>query len=151
VHQDILKTIYDKGEGTGPKEEVGQVLYTRGMINAMLVVEGVRRAQTRYGAKSLTGEEVRWGLENLALDQKRLDILGFAGVMRPVSTSCKDHMGAEVARLHTWDGTKWNFTSDFYEADMQILQPMIKKAGISYNAEKKLTLRNCAAELTAAK
>jgi len=27
---------------------------------------------------------------------------------------------------------------------------MIKKAGISYNAEKKLTLRNCAQELTAA-
>ena len=150
VHQDILKKVYDKGEGTGPKEEVGQVLYTRGMINAMLVVEAVRRAQTRYGAKSLTGEEVRWGLENLALDQKRLDTLGFAGVMRPVSTSCKDHMGAEVARLHTWDGTKWNFTSDFYEADMQILQPMIKKAGISYNTEKKLTLRNCAQELTAA-
>ena len=28
----------------------------------------------------MTGEQVRWGLENLALDQKKLDALGFAGV-----------------------------------------------------------------------
>jgi branched-chain amino acid transport system substrate-binding protein len=29
--------------------------------------------------------------------------------MRPMSTSCADHMGAAWARMHTWDGTKWNF------------------------------------------
>ncbi len=118
VTKEILAKVYDKGQGTGPKEEVGQVLYMRGVLSAMLGVEGVKRAQERYGkGKVMTGEQVRWGLENLALDQKKLDALGFAGVMRPVSTSCADHMGSAWARIQTWDGTKWNFTSDWYQAD----------------------------------
>jgi branched-chain amino acid transport system substrate-binding protein len=149
VHEDILKHVHGKGQGTGPADEVGQVLYTRGMINAMLVVEAVRRAQENYGKKPLTGEQVRWGLENLALDQKKLDALGFAGVMRPVATSCKDHMGSQYARLHTWDGSKWSFSSDWYEADMSILKPIIRRTGEAYVNEKKLTMRSCAAELTA--
>ena len=37
--------------------------------------------------------------------------------MRPVSTSCADHMGAAWARIHTWDGTKWVFSSDWLQAD----------------------------------
>ena len=54
-----------------------------------------RRSATAR-ARSMTGEQARWGLENLALDQKKLDALGFAGVMRPVSTTCADHMGASL-------------------------------------------------------
>jgi branched-chain amino acid transport system substrate-binding protein len=34
--------VHGKGQGTGPKDEVGQVLYMRGLISAMLAVEGVR-------------------------------------------------------------------------------------------------------------
>lgn len=142
VHEDILKLVHGAKQGTGPAEEVGSVLYTRGMLSAMLGVEGVRRAQERYGkGKVMTGEQVRWGLENLALDQKRLDGMGFAGVMRPVSTSCQDHMGSAWARVHTWDGAKWNFTSDWLQADEQILKPMVKQAADKYAAEKKLTRR----------
>jgi branched-chain amino acid transport system substrate-binding protein len=142
VVKDILALVHDKGQGAGPKEEVGSVLYMRGAISAMLGVEGVKRAQERYGkGKVMTGEQTRWGLENLALDQKKLDGLGFAGVMRPVSTSCVDHLGANWARVHTWDGTKWNFTSDWLQADEQIINPMAKAAADKYAAEKKLTRR----------
>jgi branched-chain amino acid transport system substrate-binding protein len=142
VVKDILTMVHGKNQGTGPREEVGSVLYMRGLISAMLAVEGVKRAQEKYGrGKVMTGEQVRWGLENLALDQKKLDALGFAGVMRPVSTSCTDHMGSAWARIHTWDGTKWNFTSDWYQADDQILKPMVKAAADKYAAEKKLDRR----------
>ncbi|MCM5682082.1 ABC transporter substrate-binding protein [Schlegelella sp. S2-27] len=142
VVKDVLAMVHGKGQGTGPKEEVGQVLYMRGLISAMLGVEGVKRAQERFGkGKVMTGEQVRWGLENLALDQKKLDGLGFAGVMRPVSTSCSDHMGSAWARIHTWDGAKWNFTSDWYQADEQILKPMVKAAADKYAGEKKLERR----------
>jgi len=147
VHQDILKFVHGKGQGTGPKEEVGNVLYNRGMISAMLAVEGVRRAQERYGKKPLKGEEVRWGLENLALDQKKLDAMGFGDVMRPISTSCREHGGAHAARIQTWDGKQWKFSSDWYEADQQIIRPMIQKSATAYLAEKKLARRDCAKEL----
>ncbi|MEO8279857.1 MAG: ABC transporter substrate-binding protein [Ideonella sp.] len=142
VMQDILKFVHGKGAGTGPKDEVGSVLYTRGVIIQMLAIEATRRAQERFGkGKVMTGEQVRWGFENLALDQKKLDKLGFAGVMRPLSTSCADHMGSSWARIHTWDGAKWNMSSDWYEADEQILKPMIKSAAEKYAAEKKWTRR----------
>ena len=142
VIQDILKYVHNKSQGSGPKDEVGTVLYTRGVIIQMLGIEAVRRAQERYGkGKVMTGDQVRWGLENLALDQKKLDALGFSGVMRPLSTSGQDHMGSTWARVHTWDGTKWNFTSDWLQADEQIIKPMVKAAADKYAAEKKLTRR----------
>ena len=142
VIQDILKYVHAKGQGTGPKDEVGQVLYTRGVIIQMLGIEAVRRAQERYGkGKVMTGEQVRWGLENLALDAKRLESLGFTGVMQPLSTSCSDHMGSSSARVQTWDGSKWNFVSDFITADEQILKPMVKAGADKYLADKKMTRR----------
>ena len=140
--QDILKLVHDKNQGTGPRDEVGSVLYTRGLIIQMLGVEAVRRAQERYGkGKVMTGEQVRWGLENLALDQKKLDALGFSGVLRPIGTSCQDHMGSSWARVHTWDGAKWSFTSDWLQADDQILKPMVRTAAEKYAQDKKLTRR----------
>ncbi|MEK0416598.1 MAG: hypothetical protein RI949_604 [Pseudomonadota bacterium] len=142
IVKDILATLHAKNQGTGPKEEVGQVLYMRGMIASMLAVEGVKRAQERYGkGKVMTPEQARWGFENLALDQKKLDALGFAGVMRPVSTSCADHMGASWARIHTWDGAKWGFSSDWYEADDSILKPLVRASAEKYLAEKKIQRR----------
>lgn len=143
VMQDIMTHVHGKGQGTGPKDEVGSVLYTRGVIIQMLSVEAVRRAQERFGkGKVMTPEQVRWGLENLNLDDKRLAALGFAGVMRPLSTSCADHMGSTWARVHTWDGGKWNMGADWYQADDQIIKPMVKAGADKYLADKKLQRRD---------
>jgi branched-chain amino acid transport system substrate-binding protein len=57
--------------------------------------------------------------------------------MRPVSTSCADHMGASWARVHTWSGTKWEFSSDWYEADDSIIKPLVKASADNYLAAKK--------------
>jgi branched-chain amino acid transport system substrate-binding protein len=140
--KDVTTMVHDKGQGTGPKEELGQVLYMRGAMSAMLGVEGIRSAQERFGkGKVMTGEQVRWGLENLNLTQPKLDALGFAGVMRPISTSCVDHMGASWARIHTWDGKAWKFTSDWLQGDEQIIKPLVKTTAAKYAADKKLTPR----------
>lgn len=142
VVKDVLDLVHAKGQGTGPKEEVGSVLYMRGMLSAMLGVEGVRKAQERYGkGKVVTGEQTRWGLENLNLDQKTLDGMGFAGVMRPVQTSCLDHMGASWVRIQTWDGAKWVPGNDWYQADEKLLRGMVLNASRRYAEEKKLTPR----------
>jgi len=142
VAKDILSVVYDKGNGTGPRNEVGTVLYMRGMLSAMFGVEGVRRAQDRFGkGKVMTGEQVRWGLENLNLDDARLQTLGLTGVIRPIITTCGDHMGASVSRVHSWDGSKWSITTDWYQADMQTLKPMIRTAADKYAAEKTVQRR----------
>ena len=61
VHQDIFKHVYDKGKGAGKKEGVGEVLYNRGVVNAMLNVEadphgdGQVRQQGRRPASRCAG------------------------------------------------------------------------------------------------
>ena len=143
VVKEILEKVHAKGDGAGPKDEVGSVLYMRGVVGAMLAVEGVRAAQERFGkGKVMTGEQARWGYENLNLTQAKLDALGFKGVMRPVSTSCADHMGSSYARVHTWDGSKFVWSSDWLEADEQVIKPLVKASAEKYAAEKKLTRRS---------
>ena len=146
VHQDILKFVHDKGQGTGKREEVGEVLYNRGMVHAMMAIEAVKRAQTRFGKKPLTGEQVRWGLENFALSDAQIKTLGFEGYMAPISTTCVDHAGSRRARIHSWDGKKWAVSSDWYEADQQIIKPMITQSAKRFADEKKLMVRDCAKE-----
>jgi branched-chain amino acid transport system substrate-binding protein len=143
VVKDILAKVHGKNQGTGPKDEVGQTLYMRGVVGAMLAVEGARAAQERFGkGKPVTGEQARWGYENLNLTQAKLDALGFKGVMRPVSTSCADHMGSAWARVHTWDGAKFNWSSDWLQADDSIIRPLVKASAEKYGAEKKLSRRD---------
>lgn len=144
VHQDVIKFLHDKNQGTGPKDEVGTVLYNRGMIAAAFTIEGIRKAQEKYGKKPLKGDEVRWGLENLNVDNARIKALGFEGYMTPISTSCADHMGGNLARVHQWDGKNWKYVSENLSADMQIIKPMVDAAAKKYAAEKKIEFRDCA-------
>ncbi len=144
IHKDMIKYLYDKGQGTAAKkEEVGSVLYNRGMLSAMLTIESIRAAQGKYGKRVVTGEEVQWGAEHLNLDAARLKALGVEGMMQPVKTSCMDHAGVHKARIHTWDGSQWSYTSDWYESNSKLLRPMIKASADKYAAEKKFEARDC--------
>ena len=50
-------------------------------------------------------------------------------------------MGSTWARVQTWVGSKWGFSSDWYQADEAILKPMVKAAADKYAGDKKLTRR----------
>ena len=144
IHKDMMKFLYDKGKGTAAnKSEVGNVLYNRGMLSAMLTVEAIRKAQEKFGKRVVTGEEVRWGAENVNLDAARIKAIGVEGLIQPLKTSCQDHGGAHRARIHTWDGEKWSYTSDMYQADMGLLRPMIEASAKKYAEEKKITPVAC--------
>ena len=106
----------------------------------------IRSSLARFPLVSaVTGEQARWGLENLNLDGRRLEALGFAGVLRPFGTSCADHLGAAGwARIHTWDGGKWVPANDWLQADEQILKPMIKTSAEKYATDKKIERRAAA-------
>ena len=143
VHAMIKSNLYDKGKGAAKWEDTGDVLYNRGLVNAMLGVEAIRTAMTKYGNKPMTGEQVRWGLENLNLSEARLKELGLEGMLRPIKISCSDHEGARSGRIHTWDGKGWKFTSDWYTADDSVIQPMVKAAAEAYAKEKNITPVSC--------
>ena len=146
VHKDILKHIYDKGKGQAKREEVGHVLYNRGVINSMLTIEAIRTAQVKFGKKPMTGEQVRWGFENLNITAARIQELGMDGLISPVKVSCSDHEGARKARIHQWDGKQWVYLTDWIEADTKYLRPKMEAAAKAYAAEKKITPRDCSKE-----
>ena len=145
VHADLKKLVYAKGKGLA-KEDFAQVLYNRGMVNAMLGVEGIRTAQKRYGNKPLTGEQVRWGLENLELTDARLKELGFEGMLKPIKITCADHEGARTSRVQQWDGKAWKVISDWYIARAETTEPLVVEVSAKYAAEKKITPRDCSKE-----
>jgi branched-chain amino acid transport system substrate-binding protein len=145
VHADLKKFVYGKGQGTtSDTTEVGTLAHTRGMMIAMLQVEAIRAAQEKFGkGKALTPQQVHWGYENLDLTADRLKALGFGEIMRPVKTSCSNHMGADWARIVQWDGAKWNITSDWYQADKSMVDPLVKEYAEKYSKEKNIKPRSC--------
>ena len=147
VHKDMMRFLYDKGKGTAAKkEEVGQVLYNRGMISAMLTVESIRTAMGKYGKGVMTGDQVRWGAEHLKLDPARIKQLGMEGIVQPLAASCSDHGGSHAASIHTWDGSHWSYTSDLYHADYKLLRPMVQESALRYAKEKGIQPVDCSRE-----
>ena len=151
VHADIDKHVVAPGKSAAKADDAaqakdGQVLYNRGLINSMIGVEAIRKAQGKFGKKPLTGEQVRWGFENLELTAARIKELGFEGMVSPLKFSCTDHQGADLARVHQWDGKAWKIISDMYTADRSILDPMVKETSAKYAKEKNITPRDCAKE-----
>ena len=145
VHDEVKAQLYDKGQGTAKDAaELGAMAHTRGMVISMLQVEAIRAAQEKYGkGKVMTPEQVRWGFENLNLTQARLNELGFGKILRPVQTSCSNHLGTDWARVAQWDGSGWKVVSDWYQADKSMVEPLVKEYGEKYAKEKNVKMRTC--------
>ncbi len=135
VVQDVLKHVYASGKG-GNKSLVGTVLWNRGMAAAMITVEAVRTAQAKYGKKPMSGAQVRWGLENLNLDQKRLDQLGFGSMIPTLAVSCTDHEGSGLVRFQQWDGKRWKTASQWMSGDRALVKKMVQESAAQYAKEK---------------
>jgi branched-chain amino acid transport system substrate-binding protein len=146
VHQDIFKFVYDKGKGAAKKEAVGEVLYNRTLINAMLDVEAIRTAMGKFGNKPLTGEQVRWGMENLNLTEARLEQLGMKGMTRPIRVTCENHEGNGLALVQQWDGKKWAIVSDWIEPMRDVVRPKIEAAAAEEGKKLNYTMRDCSKE-----
>ncbi len=143
VVKDVLAKVHAKGQGTGPKDEVGQVLYMRGAGGGDA---GGRGRQARPGAlRQGQGHDRRAGPLGLREPGAGPEEARRAGLRR--RDAADQHLlrrpprRARCARIHTWDGSKWDFTSDWIEADQSIIKPMIKAAADKYAAEKKITRR----------
>jgi len=146
VYADLEKYVISQNKSLAKPDEIGSVLYNRGLINSMLGTEAIRTAMAKFGNKPMTGEQVRWGFEHLNLTADRIKQLGFEGMIGPLKVTCADHEGARLSRVHQWDGKKWNVISDWFTADDSILSPLVKSTAEKYAAEKKITARDCSKE-----
>ncbi len=148
VIQAIQKHVYAKGKGEmEDKSRIGSIYYNRGVVFSMITAEAVRAAQEKYGkGKPVTGEQVRWALENLVIDEKRLKELGAVGFMQPLKVSCMDHEGGGQVKFQQWDGKQWKVITDWISSDQSIVRPMIEASAAQYAKENKITPRDCSKE-----
>jgi branched-chain amino acid transport system substrate-binding protein len=130
--QDILKYVVDKGKSQSSRAKVGEILYDRGVMNAVLIAEAIRTAQQLTGKKKVSGEDVRRGLESLNITDARWKELGLPGFAAPIHLSCADHNGHNGIYLVQWDGTKWNKASDWIAPIKDKVMPLIENAAEDY-------------------
>lgn len=143
VYEDI-NALYDSGKGSWNREEIGGVLYSRGMAAAAYVVEAIRTAQAEYGNRVITGEEMRWGMENLAVTAARIEELGMTGLMPPVTITCDNHEGQDPAiKIQQWNGKEWEIKTDWIKADTALTWPLIEQDADQYAKENNITARSC--------
>jgi len=142
VVQEIVKTVYGAGKGDlQDKSRIGSVYHNLGIVNGILNVEAIRIAQEKFGHRTLTGDEVRWGFEHLQLDPARVEALGAKGLFHSIDVTWDNHEGDGYVTFQRWDGKKWNVVSDWIAPDWKLLRPIIEQSAEAYAKEKGLPIR----------
>lgn len=124
--QDIRKYVVANGKSRAGPEELHGLLYQRGALASMLTVEAIKAAQEHFETRLISAEQMRWGLENLKLDEDALASLGMDEMIGSFSTSCGDHAGHAAAWMLQWDGAKFVKVSDPLGADREMIAPMVE-------------------------
>lgn len=144
----VIKEIVDKVYGAGKgnlqdRKRIGSVYHNLGVVNGILNVEAIRIAQAKYGHRTLTGDEIRWGFEHLRLDPARVEALGAKGLFHSINVTCEDHEGQGRITFQQWDGSRWKVISDWIAPDWALLRPIIEASASTYAQQNKITPRSC--------
>ena len=135
--QDVIKYVVDKGNSqVKSKDDVGNVLYNRGLFNAVVLAEAIQVAQAETGKKVINGEDMRYGLENIDLSEERLAELGLENFTSPIKGSCEDHEGAGSIFIQQWDGSDWSRTTDLIAPMNDVVRPLLEEAADKYVSDK---------------
>ena len=78
VFDDIKTHVVDKGLAAGAGDQIGTVLYNRGMYAAMLAAEAAKTAQEIHGTAQITPAMMRDGMEALEITEERYDSSWYA-------------------------------------------------------------------------
>jgi branched-chain amino acid transport system substrate-binding protein len=139
---ELRKKIYAGGKGNlSEQSRIGSVYHMRGLTLGILWTEAIRTAQEKYGkGKVMTGDQVRWGLEHLNIDEARQKALGVFGMFPTVKTSCEDHEGSGAVKVQQWDGKAWRaITPNWVVGDRALTRRLVEESSMAYAAEKKIT------------
>jgi len=142
VLDQIRQKVYAANKGNlEDKSRVGSVYHMRGVTAAILWTEAIRVAQEKYGkGKVMSAAQIRWGFENLNVDEAKQKALGAYGMFPPVKTSCQDHEGSGAVKVQLWDGKTWKaVTPNWVVGDKAKIRAMVEESSGKYATEKKLT------------
>lgn len=141
VFADLKKYVVDAGKAAGAGDQLGTVLYNRGMYAAMLAVEAVKTAQAIHNTKNITPAMMRDGMENLVIDEAKMTALGMPNFGPSFSVSCENHGGPGLGAVQQWDAftKKWSLITDFAPSDMDVIGKLILEDSAAFAAENNIT------------
>lgn len=122
--QQIIKDLYDKGQGSGDRKHLNDVYYNTGLAIYASVFEGARLAIKQYGWP-LTPEKMKKGLESI----KNFDA---GGLIAPVTVTAKDHGGGGKTRIDMWDGKKWVSQTDWISSYPDVIKQIVDKESAEF-------------------
>jgi branched-chain amino acid transport system substrate-binding protein len=143
IIQEVVDKVYGAMKGNIAFTRVGTVYYNRGFVAGIVDHEAILTAQKKFGVKVLTGEEFRWGMENLNITAERIKEIGAEGLLQPLRNSCSDHEGGGTVFIQEWDGQKWVNTGDVITPMKDFVRGLIEESAEKYAKEKGIKLRDC--------
>ncbi|UWR22164.1 ABC transporter substrate-binding protein [Sulfitobacter sp. S190] len=140
VFDDIKTHVVDTGKAAGAGDQIGTVLYNRGLYAAMLAAEAVKTAQEIHGVADITPAMMRDGMEALEITEAKMADLGLPNFGPEFNVSCENHGGAGLVGMTQWDAEakEWSLISDFSESDMEVIQPLIDEDSTAYASENNI-------------
>ncbi|WP_420013233.1 ABC transporter substrate-binding protein [Tateyamaria sp.] len=137
VFDDIKTHVVDKGLAAGAGDQIGTVLYNRGLYAAMLAAEAAKTAQAIHGTADITPGMMRDGMEALEITEEKMAGLGLPGFGPSFNVSCENHGGPGLIGMTRWDASAgtWSLISDFSATDMDVIQPLIDADSAAYADE----------------
>jgi len=143
IYADIQKYVVDAGKAAGAGDQVGSVLYNRGMYAAMLAAEGAKEAQRIHGVADITPAMMRDGLEALVMTEERMAALGLPNFGPTFTATCENHGGDGLVGVVQWDATAktWSLVSDFKPTDQEVINALIEADSAAYATENNIAPR----------
>ena len=144
IFDDIQKYVVDTGKAAGAGDQIGTVLYNRGMYNALLLTEAAKTAQALAGKSAISQGDMIKGMEALEITEDKMAALGLPGFGPSFKVSCQNHGGDGMVGVAQWDANagKWSLISNYQKSDMSVLQPLIDADSGAFASENNLT-PNC--------
>ena len=141
IYEDLQKYVIDAGKAAGAGDQVGTVLYSRGLYAAMLAAEAAATAQKIHGEAEITPAMMRDGMEALEITDARLEELGMPGFGPAFKVSCGNHGGPGLGMVQQWDASAktWSLITDFIQSDQDVIMPLVAEDSGAYAAENNIT------------
>ncbi len=141
IYDDMQQYVIDRGLTAGAGDQIGTVLYSRGMYAAMLAVEAARTAQEIHGVAQITPAMMRDGMANLVITEERMVELGLPNFGPPFEVSCHNHGGSGQAMIQEWDANagQWNLITDWIAPDRELIMEMVMEDSLAFAAENNIT------------
>lgn len=143
LYADLQKFVKDTGKAAGAGDQMGTVLYNRGLYAAMLAVEAAKTAQDIHGTAQITPAMMRDGMEALEITEEKMAALGLPNFGPTFSVSCENHGGDGFGAVKQWDAAagEWKMITDFFQSDQDVLNPLIEEDSAAYAAENNIKAR----------